>query len=419
MLMGRQLSLPFFVATLVAAWYGGVMGVTQIAFEQGIYNFFTQGLFWYITYIIFALYFVKKIRSQGAMTLPDLVKNVYGHKSARLTAFFVFCKTLPISYAISLGILLQLLLPLPLIITTALGVGVVALYSAIGGLRAVVYSNVVQFVLMCTGLASVLIFSLFEFGGFSFLQNNLPAQHFNVCGSHTIATTLVWFFIACSATFINPAFYQRCFAAKSTKVATIGILISTLIWFAIDVCTTFGAMYARAIIPEADSLHAYITYGIQLLPVGFRGLLIASILATILSTLDSFLFITSSTLYYDFKILKNSRPYIAVLLTATLTIALSAFFEGNIEKVWFICKSYFSACLVLPILFGYFIPRLANDNVFYLSGICSCICMTIWELYFTHTNIDSFYIGCGISACVFGLYFVKASVTYNITSASR
>ena len=35
LLMGRQLTLPMFVATLVATWYGGIFGVTEIAFKNG------------------------------------------------------------------------------------------------------------------------------------------------------------------------------------------------------------------------------------------------------------------------------------------------------------------------------------------------------------------------------------------------
>ena len=45
LIMGRKLTLPMFVATLVATWYGGIFGVTKIAFNQGIYNFITQGVF--------------------------------------------------------------------------------------------------------------------------------------------------------------------------------------------------------------------------------------------------------------------------------------------------------------------------------------------------------------------------------------
>jgi len=398
MLMGRQLTLPLFVATLVASWYGGIIGVTQIAFEQGIYNLFTQGIFWYISYIIFAVFLVKKIRSYGVTSLPELVANIYGPKSAWLTAFFLFCKTLPITYAISIGLLLQLIFPINLITGTAIGVLAVTVYSSLGGLRAVVYSNLAQFILMCAGLSCVFLFSVNEFGGINFLKQNLPAEHFTVCGSNKISTTLVWLFIACSTTFINPSFYQRCFAAKSNRTAKTGIFIATVIWILLDICTPFGAMYARAVIPEADSLTAYIVYSIQLLPVGFRGLLIASIIATIVSTLDSLLFIASNIIHQE------SKPYISTIATAAITIILASFFNGNIEKIWLIYKSYFCACLLLPIMFGYFMPSLANDKLFYTSGVLSCLCMTLWEIYCSH-YLDSFYIGCIVSSATFVIYF--------------
>ena len=61
LIMGRQLTLPLFIATLVATWYGGIFGVTKIAFNQGLYNFVTQGIFWYAAYLIFAFFMVDKI----------------------------------------------------------------------------------------------------------------------------------------------------------------------------------------------------------------------------------------------------------------------------------------------------------------------------------------------------------------------
>ena len=60
LLMGRQLTLPLFVATLVATWYGGIFGVNEITFNYGIYNFVTQGFFWYVAYIIFAFLLLKE-----------------------------------------------------------------------------------------------------------------------------------------------------------------------------------------------------------------------------------------------------------------------------------------------------------------------------------------------------------------------
>ena len=94
LIMGRTLTLPMFVATLVATWYGGIFGVTEIAFKDGIYNFITQGLFWYIAYIVFALFLTNKISPYKALTMPDLIGKMFGQKSAKLSAIFNFFNVL-------------------------------------------------------------------------------------------------------------------------------------------------------------------------------------------------------------------------------------------------------------------------------------------------------------------------------------
>src|SRR5690606_30270257 len=101
LLMGRRLTLPLFVATLVATWYGGIMGVAQIAYQDGVYNFITQGFFWYLTYIIFALFMVKKVREKNPLTLPDLVENHFGKKARFIASIFNFTNMLPIAYITS------------------------------------------------------------------------------------------------------------------------------------------------------------------------------------------------------------------------------------------------------------------------------------------------------------------------------
>jgi hypothetical protein len=64
--------------------------VSQIAFNNGIYSFVTQGFFWYLSYIIFALFITKKIKKFDAMTLPDLVGQMFGPLSQKLSALFNF-----------------------------------------------------------------------------------------------------------------------------------------------------------------------------------------------------------------------------------------------------------------------------------------------------------------------------------------
>lgn len=405
LLMGRRLTLPMFIATLVATWYGGIFGVTQIAFEYGIYNFVTQGLFWYLAYIFFALYLVHKITPYHAVTLPDLVEKMFGPKSAKLAAIFNFFNVLPIAYVISLGLFLETIFNWGHNISMLIGVSAVIIYSLSGGFRAVVYSDLAQFSVMVTSVFLVALISLSTYG-LGTLTQNLPSTHFDPMGGNSLATTFVWGFIALS-TLVDPNFYQRCFAAKNEKTARNGILISTAIWFVFDICTTLGGMYAKALIPEADSNQAYMIYALQILPPGLRGLFIAGVLATILSTLDSYLFQAGTNLAYDlvpkkFKG-KISIHHLGVIFVGLLSVFVARFFEGNIMKVWKTLGSYSAACLLLPVLMGHVFPKKISDKVFVGACLLGVVGTTIWrniERKGFMADVDELYIGILCTALV-------------------
>jgi solute:Na+ symporter, SSS family len=411
LIMGRQLTLPMFIATLVATWYGGIFGVTKIAFNQGIYNFITQGVFWYIAYIAFAFFMVDKIAPYKAVTLPDLIKKMFGKKSGLLGAFFNFFNVLPISYAISIGLFIQLLSGYSFELSMSIGLLLVASYSSFGGLRSVVFSDLIQFFVMCSGVAIVLILSISSFGGIEFLKSNLPETHFSLTGTNSVATTFIWGMIALS-TLVDPNFYQRCFAAKSPKVAKKGILISTLIWAAFDICTTFGAMYARAVIPEAEAKTAYITYAIQLLPEGLRGFFLAAILATILSTLDSYLFLSGATISYDLspEKLRTKRysQFFGTIFAALFAYLMAIFFDGDIKSVWKTLGSYSAACLLLPVILGHTLKKRITDDQFIITCLSGVVTTSWWrntshEGFFT--NVDEIYIGALTTVSIY-LYFI-------------
>lgn len=399
LILGRQLTLPMFVATLVATWYGGIFGVTEIAFNEGIYNFVTQGFFWYIAYIIFAFFIIKKITPYKAVTLPDLIEKMFGPNSAKLSAIFNFFNVLPIAYTISLGLFLQLLFGGELYVNIIFGTLFVVAYSMYGGFRSVVFSDIIQFGVMCAAVAILLIVSISTFGGLEFLKSNLPETHFNPTGTVGLATTLVWGFIALS-TLVDPNFYQRCFAAVSEKAAKNGILISTLIWFLFDICTTFGAMYARAVIPEAESSHAYLTYAIQILPDGLRGFMLAGILATILSTLDSYLFLAGTTLAYDLAPKKWRGKvmvhHLGIVIVGVIAIILSMVFKGNIKTVWKTLGSLSASCLLLPVIYGHIFPGRIKDRQFVISCLVGVVGTSTWrniEKAGFWANVDELYIG--------------------------
>ena len=406
LLMGRQLTLPLFVATLVATWYGGIFGVNEITFNYGIYNFVTQGVFWYIAYLIFAFFIVKKIAHYQSVTLPDLATHMFGPTSGKVAAVFTFFYMLPVAYVLSLGLFLNMIFGISVWQGMLVGTLFTCLYTAWGGFKSVVFSDLVQFFVMCTAVILVVVFSISHFGGISFLQAHLPPSHFTVTGGQGVLNTLIWGFIAL-ATLIDPSFYQRCFAAKNTTVVKKGILISTLIWFCFDLCTTAGALYARALLPQADPAKAYFFYAVQLLPSGLKGFFVAGILAIILSTLNSFLFIAANTLSFDllkthFKnIILSNR--IALFVVGFLAACMAQFFNGSFKEIWLTLGSYFSACLLVPMLAGYKWPKRISDRLFATSALCSAAGMTLWKalpLPVFWRQIDGFYVGVAISLLI-------------------
>jgi SSS family solute:Na+ symporter len=399
LLMGRKLTLPIFVATLVATWYGGIFGVTALSFEKGIYNLLTQGIFWYGSYLIFAFFLVKKIRNYDVMTIPEMAGKIFGPKAEKITATLNFLNLLPLAYTISLGLFLQAMFGGSLFLNTCAGVLLVTLWSLWGGFRAVVFSDIVQFFFMILAVFLIVVYAWAEMGSPIELMNKLPATHLDWTGGETLGTILVWGFIALS-TLVDPNFYQRVLAADSEKTAKRGIMISTIIWFFFDCCTTLGALYARAAIPDADPQNAYLQFSIQLVPHGVRGLILAGVLAIILSTLDSYLFNAATCVSYDFfkfkKRFKVWHHHIALIVVSIISVLVGLHFEGNVVEVWKVMGSLSAACLLFPILVGQCFPGRITEKQFCYAVSLGCIGIVSWKIlnkYYTISALDEFYIG--------------------------
>lgn len=399
LLMGRKLTLPIFVATLVATWYGGIFGVTALSFEKGIYNLLTQGIFWYGSYLLFAFFLVKKIRNYDVMTIPEMAGKIFGPKAEKITATLNFLNLLPLAYTISLGLFLQAMFGGSLFLNTCAGVLLVTLWSLWGGFRAVVFSDIVQFFFMILAVFLIVVYAWAEMGSPIELMGKLPATHLDWTGGETLGTILVWGFIALS-TLVDPNFYQRVLAADSEKTAKRGIMISTIIWFFFDCCTTLGALYARAAIPDADPQNAYLQFSIQLVPHGVRGLILAGVLAIILSTLDSYLFNAATCVSYDFfkfkKRFKIWHHHIALIVVSIISVLIGLHFEGNVVEVWKVMGSLSAACLLFPILIGQWFPGRITEKQFCYAVSLGCIGIVSWKIlnkYYTISALDEFYIG--------------------------
>jgi SSS family solute:Na+ symporter len=393
LLMGRQLTLPIFVPTLMATWYGGIFGVTGLSFERGVFNFITQGAFWYATYIIFALVLVRRVRKIPATGLADLAGQMFGSRAQKLTACLAWANLLPIGYVAGLGIFLGTMLGMDWWWASLLGLAVLFSYAMTGGLRAVVFADVVQCVVMVIAVWVLVIVCWQNYGGVSFLQAKLPSGHWDPTGGHAWSELFIWGFIALG-TLVDPSFHQRVQAAKDERTARNGILLATLLWFIFDIATTLGGLYARAILPSAEAEGAYLQLGLQELPPGLKGLFLAGILATILSTLDSYLFTAGATLSAD--ALGKTNPWHikgTMLLTGIIAWLMAPAFGGNIVSVWKTFGGLASSSLLPAILVGLFRPgRLSETGFLWSVGLgVGLNLLHLWTKF--AGSIDEFYVG--------------------------
>jgi SSS family solute:Na+ symporter len=410
LLMGRKLTLPFFVTSLVATWYGGIIGVSQLSFEMGLYNFLTQGIFWYIVYLCFAFFLVKKLRNKfTAYSLPDLVEQIFGPKSRKVAAVLNYLHLLPIAYLISMGIMLQWLFGGSLWVMNLISISVVVLYLYKGGFKTLIVSDFVQCIIMLSAITIFFIFAFYQFGDANYLKDNLPANHLKWTGDAKFSELFIWALIA-SSTLIDPNFYQRVYAAKDEATARNGILWATFIWILFDLMVTFTALFARAAHPEFQSSQAYLLFAMEILPVGVKGFFLAGIVATIISTLDSFLFTSAVCLSYDYKNSdKISHHQYSLIFTALVTFVIALFFEDRIVETWRILGGLSASLLVVPVLSGIFFPGRIRDNEFclvVLAGVVSICMIQLSKIVFPN-ELDSLMYGL-YSTSFLCVYFVIA-----------
>jgi len=364
LLAGRKLSLPGFVVTLVATWYGGILGIGENTYSYGIQTWFIFGLPYYIFAILFAFLIAGRINETKFISIPDQFHGRFGKTAGVVSALYILFLASPAPYILSIGILLQFTTGLSFGLSLLMATGLSLSYIWIGGFKAVVRTDGLQFGFMFVGFILLLIFSMKSSGPISEIV--LPVSHLNITGGASIQYIVVWFFIALW-TFVDPGFYQRCAAAKSPQTAKKGILISIGFWLIFDMLTLSTGLYAKALLTAGDPLFAYPRLGAMVLPPLAYGIFITGLLATIMSTIDSLGLISAITFGRDIlwriqsptstdKLKWNNESTIFVrkglIITAFIALIL-AFSIPSVVKLWYGLGSILVPGLVLPFLISF------------------------------------------------------------------
>jgi len=414
-LAGRRLTLPAFVATLVSTWYGGILGVGEFSFRYGISNWIVFGVPYYLAALIFALFLAKRARRSPEMTIPDRLYRDYGSAATAAGSTVLIIITLPVAYVLMIGVLFNQFFSFPIWVGIVFGTFFSVFYVATGGFRAVLWTDAFQFILMFVGFIILLIYAVVSLGGFDYLTSNLPAEHFSVSGGNSPGYIAFWYIVAL-ATLVEPAFYQRCFAARSESVARRGILISILFWIFFDFMTTTCGLYARAALPDlSNPVAAYPALALKLLPAGLTGLFLLSLLATIMSTVDSYMFLAASTISHDlfwrFKHIDESRIKFYTVIglgISSIGTILIALMSDSVVNLWHDFGSVGTPALLLPLMTSYWGKYKYSPRGAFIS-ICLSGGLTAAALFYPRVagaegyllGIEPIFIGLAVSLAIF------------------
>ncbi len=352
---GRRLTLPAFVATTVSSWYGGILGVGEYAWTYGVSNWLVFGVPYYLWAVVFALFLAAKARRSEVLTLPELLERRFGRGPAVAGAGMLFVMTVPAAYVLMLGVLVRMATGWPLWAGVVLGTVLSVGYVYRGGLRAVVGTDLVQFVLMFLGFLVLVPACFMEHGGFGWLRDALPDGHLEWDGGRGFQAVAVWYVIAAS-TLVEPAFHQRCYAARDAGTARRGLLLSVLFWLLFDALTTVSGLYARAVLPDlADPMTAFPELAAVTLPPLLQGLFLTGLLATIMSTVDSYAFVAAVTggrdLWGRVRGDSDSLGPVRIALTATAVLSVAmALWAGSVITLWHHLGSVGTPVLLGPVV---------------------------------------------------------------------
>ncbi len=359
-LAGRKLTLPFFIATLVATWYGNILGVGEFIYRSGISAWVCFAFPYYIAALIYALFFAKKIRSLSIYSIPEQFKNKYGAVAGMIASLFVLIISIPASYILMLGIMIKSLTGFNLLLSMIAGVLLSFIYLYYGGFKSDVLTNTAQFFLMYLGFTVIFVVGYNTFGSPLDIIDKLPENHKTLFGGFHWQHILAWYLIAFQ-TFVDPSFHQRCSAVNKPETAQKGILISILFWLVFDLLTLSIGLYGVAFLKDINPVSSYPILAEMILPSFWKGIFIVALLAVIMSTLESYFFISAVTIGNDIlhplikgksKLNTKSLTQIGLTFSAVSGIGLAYLIPSAIDLI-FKTSSLAIPGLLFPMLISF------------------------------------------------------------------
>lgn len=403
-ILGDRLGTKALVATIVSTFYGAsaILGGVSLTYQVGL------GVIWFMVpfYLgsIAIVLLLKKIADSERYTLPDFLGDFYGKEFAIASSVLLATLCLIPEEIIAGGKILSIFTPMPVEMAMGIMAFVLIVPVVIGGMKADVMTDIVQFVLMLLMLALMVPFIL------SSLQpgitSSIPEGYLNPFSYISAQEIAVFFILLFFLPITSAPLYQRFFASESEASSRKSVLYSIAIWMAVDSIIILGGFAALRLFPDlADPDMSFIALGTAL-PAVAKSIFFVGLLAAIMSTVNSFLQSGASSLAYDVfrhfrpatgegQLLALSRLFVIVL--GILSLGLALWFRMIVPALLF-TLSMWTAGILVPTLAALTGRKLRRDTALYslLGGALSSLAWKIVQPF----DIDALFVGLGFSLLV-------------------
>lgn len=384
-LAGRSLTTPVFVATSVATWIGAgsIMGLGGQGYTIGIGGYwwaFGWAALWCPIFI--GWLGARRIRRTGLYTISDVVGERFDDRSRVLSAVLLLFYTLTqmTLQVISAGVIVNVLLGIPAWVGAVVGTLVMLTYTVMGGLKAEVWTDVLQFGILIPAFLAMLIFYWIKLGGTGVLVSQLP-QHFDLFRP---GSTQIWAWLLSIGPGVTLATYtwQRLLAAKDERTARAGSFYSYGFAAVYYLVPFFLGICAAAAYPGLKDPQQAVPKLILGLHPALAGIMLAAFLAVLMSSADSILLYGATTFTQDIyrrfiNPAASQRKLAYVARLATLLMGLFALAWGLwmpvIMPIWNLGYAVLSGALFCPVWVGLLWKRATPDASFWTMLVCAIV----------------------------------------------
>lgn len=374
---GGEMSSLHVGLSVVATDVGGgfSIGLGGLGFVMGIsgsWMLFTGLIGAWLSAVFLIPKVVKLGNLHGFLTFPEFLKHSYGTTVAMVAGIISFIGYLGFTSSqflagakLAVGTFPSLDLNSALLIMG----GIALIYTVFGGMKAVIYTDTFQWIILMVGLIFIGIpFAYSYLGGYEAIVKILPQKYFSLQNVSWIQI-VNWFVIIVPIWFVGMTLYQRIYACKDEKTAKKAWFIAGLFEYPIMafmgvILGLFARVAAAKGVFISDGFESEIgmdpEMGMPLLlkhvlPIGLMGLMLSAYFSAIMSTADSCLLAASGNFVTDilgFKELNKRNIRISQIVTFTVggvAIIIATTMQSVLELM-LLSYSFMVSGLLIPVL---------------------------------------------------------------------